>query len=240
MKKLFVFLLTGIMVFSMSACGQSQTTTETAEEKNPETTTEGAASSESEESTTTGGWTKAEDPVVTDEIKALVEKATGGMTGAAYSPVAYIGSQVVSGTNHAILCKCTPVTPDAVPTYAIVVIYEDLEGNAEVTEVQNSKAQAPADSEQEVTGGWTDPESPAVTEEARAALEKATKDLDGAGYNPIALLGTQVVSGTNYSILCEITTVSPDAQPTYSIVTVYEDLEGNAEITETFDFEKSE
>ena len=92
----------------------------------------------------------------------------------------------------------------------------------------------------ETAGGWTAPDSPVVTKEVRAALEKACEKLTGATYEPIAYLGSQVVAGTNYRILCKRTLSAMIAEPTYAIVTVYEDLEGNAEITETFDLVAAE
>ena len=49
-------------------------------------------------------------------------------------------------------------------------------------------------------------------------------------------LRRQVVSGTNYCLLCEITPVTPNAEATYALVTVYADLNGGAEITATNDF----
>jgi len=72
-------------------------------------------------------------------------------------------------------------------------------------------------------------------EDAMAAFEKATEGLDGCEYEPIAILGTQVVAGTNYAILCRMTEVLPDAEPELGIVYIYEDLEGNAEISEVVD-----
>ena len=44
-----------------------------------------------------------------------------------------IGSQVVAGMNYCLLCKVTAVAPDAKPQYRLVYIYEDLNGNAEIT-----------------------------------------------------------------------------------------------------------
>lgn len=228
MKKLFALVLAGIMVISLAACGQSKNENET------------SGKADSVEEVASGGWSRAESPVVPDEVKSLLEKAAEGMLGADYTPVAYIGSQVVSGTNHAVLCKIAPAVPDASATYSIVILYEDLEGNVEITDVLDSEAEAPADSDEGVSGGWEDAESPVMTEEAKAALEKATEEMLGADYTPIALLGTQVVAGTNYSILCEITATSPDAEPSYSVVVVYEDLEGNAEITDSYDFATNE
>ena len=71
-------------------------------------------------------------------------------------------------------------------------------------------------------------------------MDKALEKLVGADYEPIALLATQIVSGTNYSILCQVTPVVPDAESSFAIAHVYQDLEGNAEITEVFDFSPKE
>ena len=50
-----------------------------------------------------GGWTPSPDPSVTDELLAIFEKGTETLTGIDYIPIAYLGSQVVAGTNHAFL-----------------------------------------------------------------------------------------------------------------------------------------
>ena len=86
-------------------------------------------------------------------------------------------------------------------------------------------------------GGWqnvpcTAAELPA---EARAAFDSATEGIDGATYVPAALLSTQVVAGTNYCILCQITPAAPDATLTWALVYVYADLQGNAEITNVYE-----
>ena len=178
----------------------------------------------------TGGWTKADSPIITDEIAELLKKATEGLTGAEYTPVAYVASQVVAGTNHCILCKVTPVVPDAQSEYALVYIYEDLEGSAEITDVTETEISA---SYPNNDGGWHEAESPVMPEDAKDALAKATETLTGAEYSPVALLGTQVVAGMNYRILCQAKATVPNAEPYYVIVTVFADLNGNAEITDT-------
>ena len=37
--------------------------------------------------------------------------------------------------NHAVLCRITAVSPDAESGYALVYIYEDLNGGVEVLEI---------------------------------------------------------------------------------------------------------
>ena len=84
--------------------------------------------------------------------------------------------------------------------------------------------------EEQLEGGWTRSADLKLTEDAKKAFDKAMDGLTGVNYVPIGLLATQTVAGTNYRILCEATVVYPGAEMYYSIVTVYEDLEGNASI----------
>lgn len=91
--------------------------------------------SETVEGPLSGGWTPAADPTVTEERKALFEKGISGLLGVNYTPVAYLGSQVVAGTNHAFLCQMAAVYPGAQPAYVIVYLYEDLQGNVSVLEI---------------------------------------------------------------------------------------------------------
>lgn len=41
----------------------------------------------------------------------------------------------------------------------------------------------------------------------------------------------------NYRLLCRVTPVVPDAEGAFCLVTVYQDLDGNAEITEVTDLD---
>ena len=228
MKKIIALLICLALiagsVIAFSACSKQN-------KKNENTNT-----SETQNDEIVGGWTKAESPVITDDFKKIFAKATAELDGVNYVPVAYLASQVVAGTNHCVLCKATPVVPDGKTTYSIVYIYEDLEGNAEITDITASDADAQS-AEGDVVGGWTETESPEMTNEAKKALDKACETLTGAVYTPVALLATQVVSGTNYRIICESTPSIPSPESSYVIVTVYADLDGNAEITETTEFQ---
>ena len=82
-----------------------------------------------------GGWSVAENNAVTEEQKAVFDKAIEKLMGVSYEPVAYLGSQLVAGTNHCFLCKATVIYPDAVPSYKLVYISQDLQGDATVTQV---------------------------------------------------------------------------------------------------------
>ena len=206
-----------------------------------------------------GGWSSAEDPAITDEINDLLAKALSGLVGANYEAVAYLGSQVVAGTNHCILCRTTVVYPGALPYYTLVYIYEDLQGNAEITnivtldiaelsqpedddveaETAEENGEESEESEAEtlpalggmLLGGWQAVEDNSLTDELTAAFDKALEGLTGVNYVPVADLAYQIVAGTNHCVLCQSTLVYPDALPYYTLIYFYEDLEGGAELT---------
>ena len=92
-------------------------------------------------------------------------------------------------------------------------------------------------SAQMIVGGWENVpcEAGVLPEEAQAAFDKATEGLVGAVYTPVALLSTQVVAGTNYCILCQITPVVKDPVPVWALVYIYADLQGNAEILNVYE-----
>lgn len=107
----------------------------------------------------------------------------------------------------------------------------------------DSSADSTGSSSEEITsdstsvvleGGWEITQgspAPADNPDAREAFDKALEGLTGCDYDLIAVLGSQVVAGTNYSYLCRETIVVPDAEPDFAVLNVYEDLNGNAEIT---------
>ena len=130
MKKQITAILLGTTVLALTACGAP--------------TAAAASNTSSEqpaaETAIVGGWSTEDAEDITDEIRALVEKATQDKLGATYNPVAYLGHQIVNGTNHRILCEITTVTANPETKLAVVTIYEDLQGNAEVTDIDEEAA----------------------------------------------------------------------------------------------------
>lgn len=110
MKKLIVLMTAVLMMISAAAMAESRV----------------------------GGWTPAKDPAVTEELQVLFQKGTETLTGAGYIPVAYLGSQIVAGTNHAFLCQAVtayPGTQEMAPAFAIVYLYENLSGSVSILSI---------------------------------------------------------------------------------------------------------
>ena len=267
---------------------------------------------------TLGGWTLSEDGTVTEEAANAFAGAAEALLGVNYTPVALLGTQLVSGTNYSLLCEAAAVTPNAPAYYAVATVYESLAGETEIRnivvldlgdiaesgEIRNSdlpegtmlggwkvdressvevedavlhlgsqlvsgtnhcvlcrgwvlnfvyedlegkteiKRSVPMDvaalAEAEIEeieepagmtlGGWSLTDDGSLSDAAQSAFAKAMEGFVGVNYTPVALLGTQLVSGTNYCLLCEAAVVYPDAKPYYAVVTVYESLDGAAEI----------
>ncbi len=232
-SKLIALGLTGALaVVSFTACSKAKETT-------AETTADTVVEKMSGEKTV-GGWSVPQDTKITEEELKIFNKAIEGLTGVGYEPVAYLGSQVVAGTNHCFLCKSTVVYPGATNRYTLVYIYEKFDGTEEILKFEDVTLPGTADADgTPIAGGWSYAEDPAVEGKVSEVVGKATGKLLGAEYEPVAYIGSQVVAGINHAVLCRITAVTPDADAGYSLVYIYEDLEGNCEVTGTSDIELS-
>lgn len=198
---------------------------------------------EAPEDIVAGGWTIHQDgtePTLPAEAKEAFDKAAADLTDGTYRPIAYLGSQVVAGANYAFLCTVSG------RGLCVVKVYRDPSGEASVLETKDiSIADYTTDEqiafpEAGMAGGWTVSEATgaALSAEAQTAYETAMTGLVGVSYTPVTCLGTQVVAGTNYAILCRATTVTAEPASALAVVIIYADLEGGAQITSIcgFDF----
>ncbi|MBR2675029.1 MAG: hypothetical protein IKE52_06225 [Mogibacterium sp.] len=230
-KKLFGAFLAFAIIFAISGCGASDDIQEDIQSEESENM-----------DVVTGGWELYDNEanVLPDDVQAAFDKALETFTGSELKPVAYIASQAVAGTNHMILCEAATTTEQPEISYQMVIVYADLEGNAELTQVKEFDLTAYVEGEstdisaEELAGGWETAEVKSfvsLPQNVKAVFDKAVENLAGNELEPMALLGTQVVAGTNYAFLCFSTLQTEDPIAGIQVVTVYEDLDGNAEIT---------
>ena len=144
-----------------------------------------------------GGWTVYEDTAeaeLPEEVKAAFDKALEGYVGMNFTPIAYLGSQVVSGTNYMILCKGAPVVLDPQTGLYVVVIYADLEGNATITNVADfdiaaiEEGNAAGEAGEEAGSDSAESEGGETAEEAPAEEGEETAE-EGDSEGAEALLG---------------------------------------------------
>ncbi len=178
-----------------------------------------------------GGWAITDQTAVTlpENVQAAFDKAAVEEN---LVPVALVAQQVVAGANDMLLCQKGGA-------YRMIVIYRDLQGGAALThdaafplaDYTQGGGEAPAEL---LPGGWHAPDETTalpLPEDAQAAFDKALTGFDGSAIEPMALLGTQVVAGMNYAVLCRVTPDAPDAVSSTQVATVYADLQGGASFT---------
>lgn len=195
-----------------------------------------AAGVDTADQATPGGWTISEPaPVVMpEEIATGFSEATFGMD---LSPVALVAQQVVKGYNDMLLC----LGKDG---YRMITVNRDLQNNAMLVNdvpfnlpdyVEGGEGDPV---EQPLDGGWYDPEEKTyipLPDDVQAAFDEAFEGFAGSNVEPMALLGTQVVSGIRYAILCDVTPMILDPVSSVQVVTIYSDATGDSSI-EGFSF----
>ena len=219
MKKLsvsaFLIILSSLII--LSGCGKK-------------------AENEPQDIPLSGGWTVTENfgtPDIPSEPKTAFDKA---VKNGEYTPVAYLGSQVVAGTNYAFLCT------DKSGALNTIKIYNDLSGNASILDTKAVNiADYTQDAEpnyEQLSGGFT--YSSAVgtplDDDVKTAFDKVTAEMTGVSYEPLACLGTQVVAGINYAVLCKATPASANSISALTVVIIYSDLQQNASVTSVCTF----
>ena len=236
MKKALPIVMLGAALGSaavFAACGSSagSNTTTQASTSAAETTT---ASETTAETPVVGGWIVNTDtePHVSADDEALFKKAAESGNDPGLKPVACVATQVVAGTNHAFLCT------DYDLAWKMVTVYEDLQGNAKIIGtfgINPSDIETTDETESpDIVGGWTVSEDNGgiLPDDAQKAFDDALKEYTGTSLKPIALLATQLVSGTNYRVLCNGTAVTPDAKPSLYVADIYSDLNGHSQISD--------
>ena len=235
MRRLFTVTLGMLCAASIMGCGAKANNTESqATTASQESTLikEAEEISETNESAPiTGGWAINNDFDGTDDANAMsaFEKATEDLDGYRYDVVAVLGSQIVAGTNYLYLCRAEMVVPDAKPEYVILKVYEDLEGNAEIT--GNLRLL-------EGKEGWEyNDANPYMdeNEEVKVAFDKALEGLTGVEYKPIAYIGYK---DNSYAVLTKITITSVEPLTSLSMVYITK-TDSGAMIDDIYDIDMS-
>lgn len=159
-----------------------------------------------------GGWKINSQYVqtVSEEEAAIYEDGVSGLDGLSYEPVTVLATQVVSGTNYAFLVygnEKEALESGQPGGYAIAVVWQDLNGSSTLMNLTKIN---PADlhvkeTGDDLVGGWTAAEATSnsgifPSENAQTSFQAATADL-GKTFTPVVLLGSQLVSGNNYSAI---------------------------------------
>ena len=197
MKRILAVVLALLLLAALAACGKEST----------------------EPETVVGGWTITQSPDISESAQGAFDKAMEALVGVDYTPLALLGTQVVSGTNYCFLCEASVVSPGAQPYYAIVSVYEDLQGGAKVLNIvaldigtinETGTVEDAQPEGGQLMGGWT------VDRDSSVEIPDA-----------VMHLASQVVAGTNHCVLCK----------GWKLCFAYTDLDGKTEVTKSVDLD---
>lgn len=220
MKKLLVILLCSLML-----CGCKK-------ENDPDQSGTLVIDEGDEPALLVGGWyTNPDLPTLND---AYFDAAD---TNHIYTPVLLLGSQVVNGTNYAYLAYKEPISTSAFSAYVVVVVYVDLDGNAEIL----SESDFVLEDYLQTNGGYVSEGydgafvenqelKPMLDNDINEVFTKVFEEWPEGEFFGVSLLATQVVAGTNYAILAVGTGINNDPNPHLYIVSIYESLDGTVEL----------
>ena len=149
------------------------------------------------------------------KVASAIGKLSETLIGAEYTPIAYLGSQVVNGTNHAVLAEQTVITGRDTKNI-VMLIFNEKPNDMEATLVNIERVVeggAPM-------GGVNVNPMTEIPADAMKEWNTAFEGRVGIKAEPFALLATQVVKGTNFIFAATVTPVYPDAETMVSIITI--------------------
>ena len=161
-----------------------------------------------------GNWeVKVNTNGMPQKVATAFAKLAETLIGAYYELIAYIGSQVVNGVNHAVLAKQTILTGKDTKNI-VVIIFNEKPNEMEATLVSIERV---VEGGLPMGGTHIADVSADIPEEAMTAWNEA---FVGSKVEPFAYLGNQVVNGVNHIFAATSTPVVPDATSKVAIVIV--------------------
>lgn len=143
------------------------------------------------------------------KIASAFDDLLGNLVGADYTPIAYLGSKVVEGINHAVLAGQVLTTGNDIHNVVLIIFHEKPvkaepdEHRVEVVEIRSLVSDGGQ------LGGLNVSPTLQIPVEAKEAFNKS---LFGSKVVPFALLATQMVNGAKYVFAAETQmVVSPTA-----------------------------
>ncbi|MCR5403668.1 MAG: hypothetical protein K6E91_07610 [Butyrivibrio sp.] len=179
----------------------------------------------------TGDWTLFTDntPCMMSEEDSTRISAALKDHGGNFDVLGLVATQVVSGTNYMYLAYGKEAN-EAIPRYYFIKLYSDTKGNnsiASVASIDVTNIQTGTPIGKGATGAWAVRSSgkPGMLSDQSAQESFDAVNNGDVKFNPVALLATQPVSGTNYKALCT------GSDKNLYVITWYADLQGNASLT---------
>ena len=147
-----------------------------------------------------GGYELVNKPAshLPQDVASAVGIVNGGLLGATYQPIFYVGKQAVNGMNHMLICEEIRTTKNrSKAIVALIINIPPGEGAARGENARVVRIIEEAD----------------MPENVQAIFSAAEKQLAGVSYKPVAYIGSQVVKGVNHYFVCEARVIYPGAEP---------------------------
>lgn len=149
------------------------------------------------------------------KVATAFGKLSEQLVGAEYTPIAYLGEQVVNGTNYAVLAEQLILTGKDTKN-VVLMIFNVKPNDMEATLVNIERV---VESGGELGGIQVDVQTN-IPEEAMTAFNTTLEGFLGSKIEPFALLGTQVTKGTNYIFAAKVTPMTLNGEPEVQLITV--------------------
>ena len=161
-----------------------------------------------------GAWdVKVTVGAMPEKVATAFAEATAALVVAEYTPIAYLGSQVVNGTNHAVLAEQLLVTGKDTKN-VVLMIFNEKEMGCTLVNIERV-----VEGGEEFGGAKVDVNTE-LSAEAKVLFDAALADFVGSTVEPFALLATQVVRGMDYIFAAEVTPVTENPVKKVAKVTI--------------------
>jgi len=161
-----------------------------------------------------GSWTiNVSTEGMPQKVASAFSELSEKLIGAEYKFIAYIGSQLVNGTNHAILAEQTILTGKDTKNI-VLMIFNEKDMGCTLANIERIIEGG------EAFGGTAIDVKTDIPDEAKAALDAALTNFIGSNIKPVALLSTQVTKGIDYIFAAEVTPVVPDPESKFALIKI--------------------
>ena len=151
-----------------------------------------------------------------EKVATAFGKLGETLIGAEYTPIAYLGCQLVNGVNHAVLAEQLVLSGKDTKNIVVVIFNEKVGSMDDLTLVNIERVVeggAPM-------GGTQIDVKTDIPVDAKEVFDAAFDGWVGSNVEPFALLATQVVNGINYVFVTKVTSVTLEPQTSVDIVVI--------------------
>ena len=164
-----------------------------------------------------GGWKIAPSATKMPQKVASVFDKVEKVLGCTYKVIAYLGSQEVNGTNHALLAEQTVVTGEDVKN-AVIMVFNEKPDSLDIAWIDT----IPVVEGGGKFGGTEIDMTTEIPEDAKKAFDAAIDGVVGSKFEAVAYVGQKITKGIDYKFIItgQPVTANPDEPKKLAVATV--------------------